>query len=180
MKGDAVFDPVVHADLSFTEKLLTHFLELLASPRSPFAHHSLERTAATFTTVPIINNLFLFSNVIVDIIWFELLVQITGKTKWDGVAIALKHSNIAPMIIKMSGGIIANSTPKKEKDDESKLVENLVAMLKHNEAMGFAHLIPQYYIRFFNNAIYFEALFLKNDGTLVNRLYSTVNCPTNC
>ncbi|CEJ02707.1 hypothetical protein RMCBS344292_16704 [Rhizopus microsporus] len=65
--GDEEFDPIVHADLHFVEVISIHFLDLITSSRNPMQHTSLERTAASFSTVVILNNLFLPSNSIIDL-----------------------------------------------------------------------------------------------------------------
>ncbi|ORX47988.1 hypothetical protein DM01DRAFT_1292399 [Hesseltinella vesiculosa] len=95
--GEEPFDTIVHADLHFTEVIMTHF------PRNPLLQRSLERTAATFTTVSIINNLFLSNNDVIDLSWFEKEVQTTGSTKWDGVVFAIKNKRVTPVLIEFSG-----------------------------------------------------------------------------
>ncbi|ORE23358.1 hypothetical protein BCV71DRAFT_169774 [Rhizopus microsporus] len=58
--------PLLHADLHFVEIISTHF------PRNPMQYTSLERTAASFSTVVILNNLFFSSNDIIDLAWYVL------------------------------------------------------------------------------------------------------------
>ncbi|KAG0164919.1 hypothetical protein DFQ28_009507 [Apophysomyces sp. BC1034] len=112
--GDEIFDTIVYADLNFTEIILTHFLNLITSRRNPLTRRTLERTAATFTTVAIVNNLFLSSNDVIDLTWFEKEIQVTGCTKWDGVAFVIKNQRVTPVLVEFSGGFNANSTPKKK------------------------------------------------------------------
>ncbi|KAL0075438.1 hypothetical protein J3Q64DRAFT_1646138 [Phycomyces blakesleeanus] len=96
--GDEIFNFIVHSDLNFAETTITHF------PCNPLVHQTLERTAATFTTVTIINNLFFANNDIINLAWFEKEVWTAGNTKWDGVALAVKDKTVAPVLIEFSGG----------------------------------------------------------------------------
>ncbi|ORE05982.1 hypothetical protein BCV72DRAFT_305922 [Rhizopus microsporus var. microsporus] len=64
--GDEEFDPIVHADLHFVDVIST-LLDLIISPRNLMQHTSLERTAATFSAVVTLNNLFLSSDDIIDL-----------------------------------------------------------------------------------------------------------------
>ncbi|OAD71242.1 hypothetical protein PHYBLDRAFT_170619 [Phycomyces blakesleeanus NRRL 1555(-)] len=113
--GDEIFNFIVHSDLNFAETTITHFLNLMMSPCNPLVHQTLERTAATFTTVTIINNLFFANNDIINLACiqkkkvillgrFEKEVWTAGNTKWDGVALAVKDKTVAPVLIEFSGG----------------------------------------------------------------------------
>lgn len=72
----------------------------------------------------------------------------TGNIKWDGVVFVLGNKTVAPMFVELSGGINFNSTDKKETDDEKKLVEQFIKLLKIQKAEGVG--TPcQYYVRYF-------------------------------
>ncbi|KAG1054516.1 hypothetical protein G6F43_003482 [Rhizopus delemar] len=150
--GDEEFDPITHADLNFVEVVSLHFLNLITSPRNPIQHVALERTAASITTVQILNCLFLSNNDIIDLNWFEKEIQLIKNAKWDGVAFCLKNKKFTPMLIEFSGGFDFNTTQKKENDDEGKLVKAIKDILKYTDALGTQkYPIPQYYVRFFEN-----------------------------
>ncbi|KAG1136391.1 hypothetical protein G6F37_012277 [Rhizopus arrhizus] len=63
---DETFDLSIHADLNFTEVMCTHF------PRNPMQQQQLERNTAFLTTIPIIHNMFIDSNVT------PLFVELSG------------------------------------------------------------------------------------------------------
>ncbi|KAI9469008.1 MAG: hypothetical protein EXX96DRAFT_532777 [Benjaminiella poitrasii] len=117
------FDPIIHADLNFTEVLCTQFLNMINSPRNPLLQNQLERNASFLTTIPILHNLFVSRNDILDMQLIEKNASDTGNIKWDGVVFVVGNKTMTPMFVKLSGGINFNSTDKKETDDEKKLVE---------------------------------------------------------
>jgi hypothetical protein len=58
---------------------------------------------------------------------------------------------LAPILIEMSGGIMANSTIRKEQSDEEKMVLNMIHSLKYLESLKLVpYPIPQFYLRFFS------------------------------
>jgi hypothetical protein len=63
------FDAIVHADVNICEILVTHFLNLMDSPRNPLTSKVMERTAAALTTIPILNQLFQAENDIIEMKW---------------------------------------------------------------------------------------------------------------
>ncbi|KAG1142859.1 hypothetical protein G6F37_012565 [Rhizopus arrhizus] len=127
--GDETFDPIIHADLSFVEVVVTHFLNLITSPRNPLQYVCMERTTASLTTVFILNNLFLSNNDIVNLGWFEREIQTTGATKWDGMAFAIKDKKITPVLVEFSGGVKFNTTDKKERIKCQLLASTLNALI---------------------------------------------------
>ena len=50
----------------------------------------------------------------------------TGSTKWDGVAFAVKNWSVN----------LANSTPKKEKEDEAKMLTKMVDLMRCTEEIN--------------------------------------------
>lgn len=65
----------------------------------------------------------------------------TGSTKWDGVAFAVKNWSVN----------LANSTPKKEKEDEAKMLTKMVDLMRCTEAINPVptYPIPQFNLRLF-------------------------------
>lgn len=179
--GEEDFDPIVHADLNFVEVTSVHFLNLITSPRNPIQHVALERTAASLTTVQILNCLFLSNNDILDLNWFEKECKLVKNTKWDGIAFCLQDKRFTPVLVEFSGGFDFNTTSKKENDDENKLVDGINEILKYNDALGtMDYPIPQFYVRFFGRQLTFESICLLKNGKLVKRHYFTINCPATC
>ncbi|KAI8638718.1 hypothetical protein BD408DRAFT_453497 [Parasitella parasitica] len=103
---DEPFDLSIHADLNFTEVMCTHF------PRNPMQQQQLERNAAFFTTIPILHNMFIDCNDIIDMQWIEKQTPLTGDVKWDGVAFLVKKKSVIPLLVELSGGIDHNSDLK--------------------------------------------------------------------
>ncbi|KAI8058848.1 hypothetical protein BDF21DRAFT_348756 [Thamnidium elegans] len=97
------FDPIVHADLNFTEVLCTHF------PRNPLLQKQLERNTGFLTTIPILHNLFVSRNDILDMQWVEKNASATGNIKWDGVVFVVGNKTVTPMFVELSGGINFNN-----------------------------------------------------------------------
>lgn len=72
----------------------------------------------------------------------------TGNIKWDGIVFVVGNKTVTPMFVELSGGINFNSTDKKETDDEKKLVEKFIKLLKIQKAEG-VETPCQYYVRYF-------------------------------
>lgn len=65
----ANFDAIIHADVNFCEILVTHFLNLMDRQRNPFSNKIMERTAATYITIPMLNQLFQADNDVIEMKW---------------------------------------------------------------------------------------------------------------
>ncbi|KAG1315797.1 hypothetical protein G6F64_000369 [Rhizopus arrhizus] len=81
------FDPIVHSDAAFIEVTARQFLDLMSSPRNPLNQRVLERTAATYFIIFIVNQLFISNNDVIELDWLEREFFATDRTKWDGVLI---------------------------------------------------------------------------------------------
>ncbi|KAI8075668.1 hypothetical protein BDF21DRAFT_343337, partial [Thamnidium elegans] len=99
-----VFDMIVHADVNFIEAVG------LYCPRNPLLFSSLERTAATQTTIMLLHNLFLSVNDLIGFNWIEVETLLTNKTKWDGVGFCpTSEKKIGLVLVEFSGGIMFNT-----------------------------------------------------------------------
>ncbi|GAN11061.1 hypothetical protein MAM1_0461c10615 [Mucor ambiguus] len=145
---DEPFDLSVHADLNFTEAMCTHF------PRNPMQQQQLERNTAFLTTIPILHNLFIDCNDIIDMQW----------------------QSVMPLLVELSGGIDHNSGTEKAQGDEEKMIRQLIKLLKIKKAEG-SDLPHQYYIRYHDLKIHFESLFYFGEY-YVKRTYFELLCPT--
>ncbi|CEJ03364.1 hypothetical protein RMCBS344292_17350 [Rhizopus microsporus] len=81
------FDFILHFDAAFIEATTRYFLDLLCSPNNPLNQNILERIAATYFIICIINQLFMSDNDLVQLDWLEHEFFATDKTKWDDVLI---------------------------------------------------------------------------------------------
>ncbi|KAI7888506.1 uncharacterized protein EV154DRAFT_468922 [Mucor mucedo] len=142
-----IFDPIIHVDLSFTEVMCTHL------PRNTLLQKQLERNASFLATIPVLHNLFVSRNGILDMQWVEKTASVTGNTKWDGVVFVIENKTVTPMFVELSGGTDFNSTDKKETNDEKKLIEQPVV--------------------YFESSTYFDDYYVK-------RTHFTVSCPSTC
>ncbi|KAI8081102.1 hypothetical protein BDF21DRAFT_339207 [Thamnidium elegans] len=100
---DESFDLALHYDLNFTEVMSTHF------PRNLMQQQQLERNTAFMTTIPILHNLFVDCNDIIDMQWVEKQAPLTGDVKWDGIAFLVKNKLVTPLFIELSSGIDFNN-----------------------------------------------------------------------
>ncbi|ORE07703.1 hypothetical protein BCV72DRAFT_325611 [Rhizopus microsporus var. microsporus] len=159
------FDLVLHDDLNFTD------LNLIDSPRNPLQQQQLERNTAFLTTIPILHNLFISYNDIIDMQWHithtlhrvERQARSTGNVKWDGVAFLVKNKKITPFFVELSGGIDFNSGADKEIGDEEKLIKHFIKTLKVKKAEDLN--------------IYFESLTYYEDY-YIKRTYIVLTCPS--
>ncbi|KAL7312716.1 hypothetical protein PS15m_008448 [Mucor circinelloides] len=170
------FDLSIHADLNFTEVMCTHFLNLMDSPRNPMQQQQLERNTAFLTTIPILHNMFIDSNDIIDMQWIEKQTPLTGDVKWDGVAFLIKNKLVTPLFVELSGGIDCNSGAEKARGDEEKMIRQLIKLLKLKKAEG-SDLPHQCYIRYHDLKIHFESLFYFGEY-YIKRTYFELLCPT--
>ncbi|KAG2194319.1 hypothetical protein INT47_000246 [Mucor saturninus] len=151
---DEPFDLSIHADLNFTEVMCTHFLNLMDSPRNPMQQQQMERNTAFLTTIPILHNMFIDCNDIIDMQW----------------------QSVIPLLVELSGGIDHNSGTEKAQGDEEKMIRQLIKLLKIKKAEG-SDLPHQYYIRYHDLKIHFESLFYFGEY-YVKRTYFELLCPT--
>ncbi|CEG80787.1 hypothetical protein RMATCC62417_15073 [Rhizopus microsporus] len=150
------FDIIAHAGLSFVEMMSTNFLNLIESPRNLLQQQQLERNAAFLVTIPILHNLFIACNDIIDMQWLEKQAALTGETKRDGVAFVIKNRVVTPHFVELSGGIDFNANSAKESVDEKKMMRQLVKLLKFKAEESEDPI--QYYIRYYDLKLYFESL----------------------
>ncbi|KAL0084936.1 hypothetical protein F4703DRAFT_1981830 [Phycomyces blakesleeanus] len=172
-------DESEYADYYFAESTLHHFLQMMTSPRNPILFPMKERTAAPITTIYLLHAMFLSCNDLVSFHWIERTADITGAAKWDGICFSIKDKRLTPVLIEFSGGIHFNSTTEKEQRDESKMIRNMVKLLEYAKYVKkHKSPVPQFYCRFFNNQIFFEAIFLVDEETrLVKRTFCKIPCP---
>ncbi|KAG1292475.1 hypothetical protein G6F66_006938 [Rhizopus arrhizus] len=97
------FDPIVHSDAAFIEVTARQFLDLMSSPRNPLNQRVLERTAATYFIIFIVNQLFISNNDVIELDWLEREFFATDRAKWDGVLIKADNRSCSAGLIEFSG-----------------------------------------------------------------------------
>lgn len=102
---------------------------MIDSPSNPLNKRTLERTAAVYTSIVIINQIFLASNDIIELGWLEREFTGTNKTKWDGILFKTGHHCISPGFIEFSGGSNGAFTSDKERHDIMKLYNKMIEVL---------------------------------------------------
>ncbi|KAG2235418.1 hypothetical protein INT48_005768 [Thamnidium elegans] len=172
LPNNEVFDMIVHADVNFIEAVGLYCLNLIQSPRNPLLFSSLERTAATQTTIMLLHNLFLSVNDLIGFNWIEVETLLTNKTKWDGVGFCpTSEKKIGLVLVEFSGGIMFNSTKKKATHDESKIENGIISFIEFTKSKA------AYFVRFHAMKLYLEAIFYV-DETYIRRTYITMKFPT--
>ena len=81
-------------------------LDLMSSPRNPLNQRVLERTAATYFIIFIVNQLFISNNDVIELDWLEREFFATDRTKWDGVLIKADNRSCSAGLIEFSGDIM--------------------------------------------------------------------------
>lgn len=143
---DLVFDPFVNNEYDFIHGILSHFVKLAESPDNPVKQVLKERTAATWTTLPIINGLFLQFQDLIKIKWMEVLHENTDTSKIDGL---LLSKNVT-VLVELAGGGIKTSTRKKLESDTKKTYDNAVKIsqkTKKKEIKNSTTQQRQFYLR---------------------------------
>ncbi|KAI7908276.1 uncharacterized protein BX663DRAFT_547883 [Cokeromyces recurvatus] len=124
------FNFILHFDVSFIEVTTRYFLDLLCSPNNPLNQTILERSAATYFIIYIVNQLFMSDNDIVQLDWLEREFFAIDKTKWDGVLIKVGNRSCSPSLIEFSGGCNDKTPSSKNQHDITKLYSKMVKILK--------------------------------------------------
>ncbi|CEP07181.1 hypothetical protein [Parasitella parasitica] len=164
------FDPITHKDWSYIKIISEHFLRLMEYAKNPIEGPLRERTAASYTSQPIINHLLLPYSHSIDIKWIEVQHEWTESIKIDGTACSKINNNLL-LLFEFAGGSKTNSITKFN-SDVIKLYSNGI---KAMQTYGSKKLYTAIY---FNNKIHFEAL-VPFKTKYIRYKYSTIKCPTN-
>lgn len=93
----------------------------------------LERTAASYLIIYIINQLFLANNDIIELGWLEREFYSTDRAKFDGVLFKVGDKTISPALIEFSGGLNDKTSQRKNSNDIEKLYRNLIKVMNNNK-----------------------------------------------
>lgn len=94
----------------------------------------IERTAACYLIIYIVNQLFLSNNDIIELGWLEREFYLTDKTKFDGVLFKASDKSVSPALVEFAGGLNDNTPSRKNSNDIKKLYENMIKMMKDTSA----------------------------------------------
>ncbi|KAI8989533.1 hypothetical protein BDB01DRAFT_546773 [Pilobolus umbonatus] len=144
------FDPFLHNDYDFIHGIVFYFLRLCESPMNPVGQKSRERSAATWSTFPIINSLFLQYQDLIEFKWIEVLHDDLESSKIDGLALKRKGNSMI-ILIELAGGCRTN-TEKKLESDCPKIYKNAIRTLKKDNKQKVFTVI------YHENTLIFESL----------------------
>lgn len=142
----------------------------MSSPNSPLNRIMLERTAASYLIIYLVNQLFIAHNDIIERGWLERELYSTDRTKFDGILFKVKNKSISPALIEFSGGINDKTSSQKNSKDIVKLCRNTIKVMndiKTDRMMC---------TRCYDHHIHFKRL-IKFDGTMYRKIDATIEIP---
>lgn len=86
----------------------------------------LERTAASYLIIYLINQLFIAHNDIIELGWLEREFYTKDRTKFDEVLFKVGTKSISPALIGFSGGLNDKTSSRKNSKDIEKLHRNII------------------------------------------------------
>jgi hypothetical protein len=101
----------------------------MSSPNSPLNKMMLERTAASYPIIYLVNQLFIAHNDIIELGWLEREFYATDQTKFDGVLFKVGNKSISPALIEFSGGPNDKTPSRKNSKDIEKLYRNMIKVM---------------------------------------------------
>ncbi|CAO3678995.1 unnamed protein product [Rhizopus microsporus] len=165
------FDLITNHDIGFIKVTVRHFLDFMNSPNSPLNTIMLERTAATYLIIFIVNQLFISNNDVIKLGWLEREFFSTDRTKFDGIIFKVGDKSIAPGLVESSGGINDKTSSQKKSKDIEKLYTNMVKVMEDIKTD------KMFCMRCFGHNIYFERL-VHYDGVMYRTVDVVVEIPT--
>ncbi|KAI8327203.1 hypothetical protein EDC96DRAFT_532473 [Choanephora cucurbitarum] len=166
--GTTVFDPAVHEDYDTVFHLCHHFLRMIESPSCPISRSQRERTAATFTSFPILNNIFMPHMHEISFKWVEVLTESCENTKLDGLASSLLN-NHPVIVVEFAGGISTHSKAKLLSDTKKIYDCCKQAITKKN-------LSDMHVVLYYNNVLSLEKV-AKVENQFVRKCFAQIKCP---
>ncbi|KAG1535323.1 hypothetical protein G6F50_010742 [Rhizopus delemar] len=144
------FDLVTNYDIGFMEVTIRYFLDLMSSPNSPLNTIMLERTAATYLIIYVVNQLFIANNDVIELVG---------------------NKSIGPGLVEFSGGINDKTSSLKYTKDIGKLYSNMIKAMVDSKAD------KMFCIRCYGHHIYFEKL-VNADGVMYRTVDVNMEIPT--
>ena len=106
----------------------------MSSPNCPLNTIMLERTAATYLIIYVVNQLFITNNDVIELGWLEREFCSTDRTKFDGIIFKVGNKSIAPGLLEFSGGINDKTSSLKYTKDIGKLYSNMIKTMVDSKA----------------------------------------------
>lgn len=94
----------------------------------------LERTAASYLIIYLVNQLFIANNDVIELGWLEREFYSTDRSKFDGVLFKVGDKSISPGLIEFSGGINDKTPSRKNSNDIEKLYSSMIKVMKDAKA----------------------------------------------
>lgn len=94
----------------------------------------LERTAATYLIIYIVNQLFITHNDVVEVGWLEREFFSTNRTKFDGIIFKVGNKSVTAGLLEFSGGVNDKTSPLKYTKDVKKLYSNMIKVMVDTKA----------------------------------------------
>ncbi|KAL0088350.1 hypothetical protein F4703DRAFT_1915457 [Phycomyces blakesleeanus] len=164
------FDLIAHSDFGFIEVTTRYFLDIMSSPQNPFNNVMLERTAASYLIIYIVNQLFLSNNDVIELGWLEREFYLTDRTKFDGILFKVGNKTICPALVEFSGGINDHTSLHKNSNDIKKLYFNMAKIMTETKTESL------FCIRFYGHTIFFEKL-VKYEDNMYRIVDATIEVP---
>jgi hypothetical protein len=93
----------------------------MGSPNSPLNKIILERTAASYLIIYLVNQLLITNNDVIELGWLERELYSTDRSRFDGVFFNVGKKSISPGLIEFSGGINDKTSSRKNSKNIEKL-----------------------------------------------------------
>ncbi|KAL0087881.1 hypothetical protein J3Q64DRAFT_1820887 [Phycomyces blakesleeanus] len=159
------FDLITKHDICF------FYLDFMNSPNSPLNKIMLERAAAAYLIIFIVNMLFISDNDVIELGWLEREFFSTDRTKFDGIIFKVGDKSIAPGLVEFSGVINDKTSSQINAKDIEKLYTNMVKVMEDIKTD------KMFCIRCFGHNLYFEKL-VHYDGVMYRTVDVVVEIPT--
>lgn len=124
----------------------------------------LERTAASYLIIYLVNQLFIAHSDTIELGWLEREFYATDRTKFDGVLFKVGNKSISPALIEFSGDLNDKTSSRKNSKDVEKLYRNMIKVM--NNAKTDRMMCMRCYG---NNMLYLISIILYSSPLFCNR-----------
>lgn len=105
-------------------------MDFIHRPKNPLTQPAKECTAASNTTIFIVNELFITNSDIMQLERLENDHCLTNRSKWDGMLFKADNKSVSLGLVAFSGGSPQfNATARKEASDVNKLYQSLKVVI---------------------------------------------------
>ncbi|KAF7724061.1 hypothetical protein EC973_001394 [Apophysomyces ossiformis] len=172
------FDPAIHDDWDSLRYIVQHFLRIIESPDNPLKRTTRERTAASLTTIPLLNTIFMQYTDVVALKWIEVSNDDTDAIKSDGLATANGDAQLGVLVVELAGGVNTCGAAKLE-SDTIKIYNTCAKVLNQMSSLCRKDMSARIFVVLYhNNVLFFESLSLAFDQIYIRRRHLEIKCPT--